>query len=157
MHVSGDYYVRSQEAVVINRSVVADVITAPQGYIITDANEWLNGVVFQNSTIFADSVLREKRTPATDVADQVISQTFSLVILLRPESVHFCITQGHKHFMISRWIKLADVFKGNHRQFKKRLSFEILLINREGDDLMLTIARKVIVSKASNVARSENY
>lgn len=45
MHMPGDYDVRSKEAVVVNRGVMADVISTPQRDIITDANKWLNGVV----------------------------------------------------------------------------------------------------------------
>jgi hypothetical protein len=45
MHMPGDYDVRSKEAVFVNRSVMADVISTPQRDIVTDTNKWLNGVV----------------------------------------------------------------------------------------------------------------
>src|SRR4030095_9517866 len=106
---------RGQKAMIVNDRIMAYMISAPKLDVIPYLDERLNRIVFQNKAVVSNGVVREKGAAAADITNQIISQTFSLVILLRPEPVHFCITQGHKHFIILRWIKLGDAFKGDHR------------------------------------------
>src|SRR5215467_12757889 len=115
MHVTGDDDLSSQKAMVVDARIMPYMISTPKRDVIPYLNERLNCIVFENKAVVPNRVLCEKGAAAADITNQIIPQTFSLVILLRPEPVHFCITQGHKHFMILRWIMLGEVFKGDHR------------------------------------------
>ena len=85
VNVSRDDDMRADETVISDRRVMTDVISAPQGNVVTDGDERLNGVVFEDKAIIARRVLREVRTPAADIGDELVSERLSSVRTFRPE------------------------------------------------------------------------
>ncbi|MGC8200643.1 hypothetical protein, partial [Salmonella enterica] len=73
-HSSRYHDVGSNEYVVCDRRVMPHVVSAPQGDIIPNPNERLNGVIFQNETILPNRlVVNKDRGSRTDIARQRIA------------------------------------------------------------------------------------
>src|SRR6266496_4246540 len=54
VNITGHDNMRSQEAMILDHRVMTDVIAAPKCDVVSDLNEWLNGVVLQNEAVIAD-------------------------------------------------------------------------------------------------------
>src|SRR5205823_9059763 len=111
---------------------------------------------FQDKAIVSDRVIRQKRTSAADVADQLISGLFRLVIFLCADLVHSAITQGHKHFVALWRVGLLDLFKRHEGQIEETIVPAVLLIDGESRDLVIAVSRKVIVREPGDVAGAKN-
>lgn len=52
-HAAGNDYMRGKEAMISDDGMVTNMVAAPQGDIVADLHERLNGVVFKNKAILA--------------------------------------------------------------------------------------------------------
>lgn len=73
MDVSGNHDVRADETVIVDRRIVTDMIPAPERDVAADADKRLDGIVFENEAVVAWRMVRQERTAAPDVADQIIA------------------------------------------------------------------------------------
>jgi hypothetical protein len=67
--VPREHHVRGEEDVVANNAMVADMIAAPNHYVVADGDERLNSIVFEDETILARMEPREVRRPAAHICD----------------------------------------------------------------------------------------
>ena len=128
---------------VVDDSVVADVISAPKSNIITDPDEGLNRVVLENKTVIPDWMIRQEGTPATDVTRQFVSGFPGLMVFLGTHLVHLRVTQGDKHLVFPWRVEFGDLFESHQREIEEYIAGEILLIDGESRNFMLAVASKV--------------
>src|ERR1041385_7405180 len=82
------HHMRCKRNMVLDYSVMADVITAPQHNVVADRCEWLDRIVFEYETVVADHSSREHSCFGADVTDQLITLLLDLAINRFPQLVH---------------------------------------------------------------------
>src|SRR5881409_2300040 len=73
-------YVRGDEAVVLDRRVMSDVVAAPEGDVVADRDERLDRVVLEDETVVTRR-LRQVRAAGADVGFEPIAGVLHLGIL----------------------------------------------------------------------------
>ena len=58
---------RSDKAVITYGGMVADMISTPESYIVSNSDKRLDGIVFENETIFSNGKIRPGRCFRTHV------------------------------------------------------------------------------------------
>src|SRR5713101_5286138 len=102
---------RGQKTVILYDRVVADVIAAPERDIVTNLDERLDRVVFQDKAVVSHRIVGQKRAPTAHVTDQLITQFFGLIILGGAQLIHPGITQSDKHLIILWRVTLDNFIK----------------------------------------------
>ena len=59
--VSGQNNVRGEKYVVVNRRMMSNVISRPQYDVVSNRNERLDGVVFQDEAVLSNAVCEDGR------------------------------------------------------------------------------------------------
>lgn len=113
---SGDNHLGSQEAVIRNPAVMADVVAAPENHVVPHLHEGLQGIVLEDETVFADLHVMPDKCPAADIADTRISLLLDRQKQAAADSVQFCRTDGDKRSKFLWRIVLFQIFEGNDRQ-----------------------------------------
>src|SRR5690349_2990476 len=96
---------------IFNDTVMADVVTAPQYYVVANRGKRLNRVIFQNKAIITDSCARKDRSLGTHIADQKITFSFDPLVNRLANGVHPAMGHRCKKRMIRSRINSFDLLK----------------------------------------------
>jgi len=96
---AGDHDMRSNEAMVVNDRVVANVVAAPQGDVVADGDKGLNRVVFEDKAVVAYPAFIQNGRARTDICGKPVAQGLCGEIFLFANLVKLGIAQRDKHFM----------------------------------------------------------
>ncbi len=144
------------EDIVLDHDVMADMVAAPQGDVVTDSAEGLQSIVFENEAILADLV-GEDRGPGADVARESIAAGPHRLDLGRPDGVHAGVGQGDEAVMIGRRKTCRDLIEGDERTTERRVTFHVISVDSKGDDFAPQCLLKHVVDNFRDLAGPKNY
>src|SRR5438874_2505194 len=101
---------------VLDYSVMTNVIATPQHNIVADGGEWLNGVVFEYETVVANRRPREDGCFGADVANHFIALLLDLVINRFTQLIHPAGRQGREKLKVRGRIRFCHALKRDNRQ-----------------------------------------
>ena len=123
--------------------MVADMVTAPQSHVVAYRDERLNGVVFKNETVFADSSFIEHGCTRADEAHQFVTHLLCSEKLFLTDSIQLRVTQCNKKIIGIGRIVFSDILKRDNRQTAKLRPLDIVCIYRKGNDFVIGIRTEV--------------
>jgi hypothetical protein len=128
---------RRYHHVIFNRRVMADVIAAPHDHVIADADKWLDCIVLKDKAVVSAFQIRPRRCFGADVADELISAAFRLVIFVRANMIHLFEADWNEHGKLVRGIKGLDLIERDNRKIFEKAFVEELAIYRKRNDLVM--------------------
>ena len=65
---------RCDKAVILDGGMVTDMIATPQGNVIADSDEWLDGIVFEYEAVITDTSVVQQACSRADVTGACIAE-----------------------------------------------------------------------------------
>src|SRR3712207_1706036 len=112
--------------------MMADMVSAPEGYIVPDADEGLNRIVLEDERMLPQLHIRPDERPAAHITGQPIALLLCRTRERRAHPVQFDKADGHEHIAFRRRAHVLKPFERHHIKSKQLVLGTVLLLQAKG-------------------------
>src|SRR5437016_1634858 len=113
---------------------MTNVVATPDHNVITNRNERLNGVVFQNEAIITTLKTWKDCRSRAYIADEFITSTLCFMVSFSPDVIHSFEAHRNKHLELVGRIVPLNLVESNHSQVFELIARNEITIDGERRD-----------------------
>ena len=151
-----DNHMGGNEAVILDRRMMADVITRPERDVVTDFDEGLDGVVLENETVVADRFAGEHGGAGAAIGDESVALLPGFCDLGGAQLVKLVVTYGDKQVMGGRRESFRHLIEGHDGQPAEGVGGLERGVHGEAGERPVRVSGEIEMGELANIAAAEN-